>query len=149
MGTQVAEVMKVATSLLLQRDHVSSMDAIRQYLTDRLVALLANGRFKLEGDSIRGTARLAADPLHGKEQAGSALRQRLADGWGSDAAQTGAVRRIRELALDRALRARVGADCSNAMDRIVSTYFLSDIPSIRRDLVAQVTARLGGQPWSP
>ncbi len=136
-------------SLLLQHNHSSSESSIKSFLSTGIVELLANGTFCLKDGSVRTVTPLVTALLDGDEQAGPDFQQWIAQGWGVTDIQDGAIRRIHELALDRALGARITVDDAPAIDRIVRTYFIVDIPDVRRETAKRVIARLGGAPWNP
>ena len=135
-------------SLLLQRDHRSSESSIKSFMSTGIIELLANGTFRLQDGSVRETTPLVAALLDGDEQAGRDFQQRIAQGWGTTDAREGAIRRICELALDRALRARIAVDDVAAVNRIVRTYFIVDIQNVRHGITKQVMAQLGGATWN-
>ena len=142
------KAMAQVKSLLLQRDHSSSESAAKIFLSTSIIELLANGTFRLQDSSVRAVTPLITALLDGDEQDGRDFQQRLAQGWGVTDAQDGAIRRIRELALDRALRARIMMDDIATVDQIVGTYFIADIPNVRRKTTEQVMAQLGGATWN-
>ena len=133
-------------SLLLQRDHKSSESSIKSFLSTGLIELLANGVFRLKDGAVRGVASVVARLLDGDDRAGSDFQERLAQGWQTDT-RDGAIHRIRELALDRALRARVALDDA-VINQIVATYFIADISAARREIASQVMERIGGSTWT-
>ena len=135
-------------SLLLQRDHRSSESSIKSFLSAGIIELLANGTFRLKDSLVRETTPLVTALLDGNEQAGRDFQQRIAQGWGMTDARDGAIRRICELALDRALRTRIAVDDVATVNQIVGTYFIADIPNVRRETTEQVMTRLGGATWN-
>lgn len=135
-------------SLLLQRGHSSSESAVKIFLSTSIIELLANGTFRLQDGSVRAVTPLITALLDGDEQAGRDFQQRLAQGWGVTDARDGAIRRIWELALDRAIRARIPGDDVAAVNRIVRTYFIVDVPDVRHEITKQVMAQLGGATWN-
>jgi len=135
-------------SLLLQRNHRSSESSIKSFLSTGIVELLANGAFRLKDGSMRTITPLATALLDGEEEAGRAFQQRIAQGWGVTDARDEAIRRICELALDRALRARIAVDDVAAVNQIAGTYFIADIPNVQREITEQVMTRLGGTTWN-
>lgn len=135
-------------SLLLQRDHRSSESSIKSFLSTGIIELLANGTFRLKDGLVRAVPPLVTALLDGDKQAGHDFQQRIAQGWGVTDAQDGTIHRIRELALDRALRARIAVDDVASTNRIVGTYFIVDIPDVRHEITKQVTAQLGGATWN-
>ncbi len=135
-------------SLLLQRDHRSSESSIKSFLSTGIVELLANGTFRLQDGLVCEVTPFVAALLGGDEQAGRDFQQRLAQGWGVTDARDGAMRRICELALDRAIRARIPGDDVAAVNQIVRTYFIVDVPDVRHEITKQVMAQLGGATWN-
>ena len=135
-------------SLLLQRDHRSSESSIKSFLSTGIVELLANGTFRLQDGLVCEVTPFVAALLGGDEQAGRDFQQRLAQGWGVTDARDGAMRRICELALDRAIRARIPGDDIAAVNRIVRTYIIVDVPDVRHEITKQVMAQLGGATWN-
>ncbi len=135
-------------SLLLQRAHRSSESSIKSFLSAGIIELLANGTFRLKDSLVRETTPLVTALLDGNEQAGRDLQQRIAQGWGVTDARDGAIRRICELALDRALRTRIAVDDVATVNQIVGTYFIANIPNVRRETTEQVMTRLGGATWN-
>ncbi len=135
-------------SLLLQRNHSSSESSIKSFLSTGIIGLLANGTFRLKDGLVRAVTLLVTALLDGDKQAGRDFQQRIAQGWGVTDARDGAIRRICELALDRALRARIAVDDVAAVNRIIETYFIVDIPDMRHEITKQVIARLGGATWN-
>lgn len=135
-------------SLLLQRDHRSSASSIKSFLSTGIVELLANGTFRLQDGSVRGTTPLVTALLGGNEQAGHDFQQRIAQGWSVTDTRDGAIRRICELTLDRALRTRIAVDDVATVNQIVGTYFIADIPNVRHEITKQVMTRLGGATWN-
>jgi hypothetical protein len=69
-------------------------------------------------------------------------------GWKSENQRMGAMSRIMELALDRAIRANLGIADKNAIEYIVQSYFLIVNPDVCFELVDQVISRLGDQQCS-
>ena len=135
-------------SLLLQHNHSSSDSAVKIFLSTSIIELLANGTFRLQDGLVREVSPFVTTMLGGDEQAGRAFRQRVAQGWGVTDARDEAIHRIHELALDRARRARIAADDVAAVNRIVRTYFIVDIPDVRDEITRQVMVRLGGATWN-
>jgi hypothetical protein len=135
-------------SLLLQRDHRSSESPIKSFLSTGIIELLANGTFRLKDGLVRAVTLLVTAILDGDKQAGHDFQQRIAQGWGVTDTRDGAIHRIHELALDRARRARIVVDDVAAVNRIVRTYFIVDIPDVRHEITKQVIARLGGAAWN-
>ena len=135
-------------SLLLQRDHRSSESSIKSFLSTGVVELLANGTFCLKDGLVRAVTPLVTALLDGDGEAGRDFQQRIARGWGVTDVRDGAIHRIRALALDRALRARIAVDDVAAVNRIVRTYFIVDIPDVRHEITKQVMAQLGGATWN-
>ena len=135
-------------SLLLQRDHRSSESPIKSFLSTGIIELLANGTFRLKDSLVRAVTLPVTTLLDGDEQASHDFQQRIAQGWGVTDARDGAIHRIHELALDRARRARIVVDDVAAVNRIVRTYFIVDIPDVRHEITKQVIARLGGAAWN-
>ena len=135
-------------SLLLQRDHRSSESSIKSFLSTGIIELLANGTFRLKDGLVRAVTLLVTAILDGDKQAGHDFQQRIAQGWGVTDTRDGAIHRIHELALDRARRARIVVDDVAAVNRIVRTYFIVDIPDVRHEITKQVIARLGGAAWN-
>ena len=135
-------------SLLLQHNHSSSDSAVKIFLSTSIIELLANGTFRLQDGLVREVSPFVTTMLGGDEQAGRAFRQRVAQGWGVTDARDEAIHRIHELALDRARRARIAVDDVAAVNRIVRTYFIVDIPDVRDEITRQVMVRLGGATWN-
>ena len=135
-------------SLLLQRDYSSSESSIKSFLSTGIVELLANGTFRLQDGLVREVTPFVTALLGGNEQASRDFQQRIAQGWGVTNTRDGAIRRICELALDRALRARIPGDDVAAVNQIVRTYFIVDIPDVRHEITKQVMAQLGGATWN-
>ena len=133
---------------LRQRGNNASEADVKGFLVSGVTELLANGIFCLANGALVGTNALVMDLLDEGEQAGREFQRRLADGWEVSDANGGGILRIRELVLDRALRAKVAVGDRDAMDRIVATYFVAELPDVRRTIVAQVLGRLGGSPWN-
>lgn len=133
---------------LLQRNHERSESAVKEFLKTGVIELLANGVFRLADDKVPGLATEVGDLLNGGEQAGRDFRQRLAQGWGVTDAREGAARRLCELALDRALKARIALHDVTAVNTIVGTYFIVDLPGARLEIARQVMARLEGAAWN-
>ena len=144
----VAKAIEQASSLLLRRNHKSSESSVKRFLSTGVGELLANGVYRLADSEVRGITALVADLLNGDEQASRDFQRRIAQGWGVTDARGGAVHRIRELALDRALRAGIAVDDTAAVNQIVRTYFIVDIPDARHEITKQVIARLGGATWN-
>lgn len=142
----VHEALARLKALLLKHDHRFPESDIQRFLSTGIVELLANGHFSLVDGKIHGITPLVARLLNGDDQDGSCFRKRLAQGWQTDV-RDGAIHRIRELALDRALRERVGANKAD-INRIVETYFIADIPVIHK-ISSQVLRRIGGSVWTP
>ena len=135
-------------SLLLQRNHRSSESSIKIFLSTGIAELLANGAFCLKDGSVRTITPLVTALLDDDGKAGHNFQQRIAQGWGVTDARDGAIRRICELALDRTLRARITVDDVAAVNRIVRTYFIVDIPDVRDEITRQVMVQLGGATWN-
>ena len=137
-------------SLLLQHNHSSSDSAVKIFLSTSIIELLANGTFRLQDGLVREVSPFVTALLDGDEEAGHNFQQRIAQGWGVTDARDGVIRRICELALDRALRARIAVDDVAAVNRIVRTYFIVDIPDVRDEITRQVTVQvqLGGATWN-
>ena len=135
-------------SLLLQRNHSSSESSIKSFLSTGIIELLANGTFRLQDGLVREVTLFVTALLGGDEQASLDFQQRIAQGWGVTDTRDEAIRRICELALDRALRAEIAVDDIAAVNRIVRTYFIVDIPDVRQETVKQVIAQLGGATWN-
>ena len=135
-------------SLLLQRDHRNSESSIKSFLSTGIAELLANGAFRLKDGLVRAVIPLVTALLDGNEQAGHDFQQRIAQGWGVTDTRDGVIHRVHELALDRARRARIAVDDVAAVNRIVRTYFVVDIPDVRHEITKQVMAQLGGATWN-
>ena len=138
-----------ARSLLLQRNHESSESPIKKFLSSGVIELLANGVFRLKDGAVSGTASLLTKLLDDDDLAGRSLRQRIAEGWGVPDLRSEAIRRVGELVLDRALKARITPNDAEAVDRIVATYFIPALPDIRSEVTSQIMGRLGGPAWTP
>ena len=143
-GKAIAQV----TTLLRQCDHRYSESSIKRYLTIRIVELLANGEFHLADGKVRGVIPMVERIMDGDEKAGRDFRQRLAEGWKTADARDGGIHRIRDLAFDRALRAKISVDDTEAVSRIVASYFIRDLWGVRHEITSQITARLGGAAWN-
>ena len=135
-------------SLLLQRDYSSSESSIKSFLSTGIVELLANGTFRLQDGLVREVTPFVTAMLGGNEQASRDFQQRIAQGWGVTNTRDGAIRRICELTLDRALRTRIAVDDVATVNQIVGTYFIVDIPNVRHEITKQVMTRLGGATWN-
>ncbi len=148
----LVEVARIAiervNAALLARDRRFPLPLVAKYLADRIGSLLALGVFRVSGDELRGIAPMLGAFLEGKNVTPGDLLARLARGWSSATSREGLVPRVRELVLDRAARARLKPDNRAAVERIARSYFLCDVPEVREQLVAQVAARLGGEPWT-
>ena len=142
----VCKAVVQAEALLCQRDHRTSEAAIKRFISTGVVELLANGHFRLVDGKIRSITSLVARLLNGEDQDGSCFRERLAQGWQKDV-RDGAIHRIRELVLDRALRGRIEPNDAD-INRIVETYFIADIPVVH-EISSQVLRRIGGSRWTP
>ena len=134
--------------LLLQHGHSSSESSIKKFLSTGVIELLANGIFRLEDGLVSAITPLATALLDGEEEAGRNFQQRIAQGWGVTDTRDGAIHRVHELALDRARRARITVDDVAAVNRIVRTYFIVDIPDVRDAITRQVMVQLGGATWN-
>jgi hypothetical protein len=135
-------------SALAARDRQLPSPVVQRYLSDRLGALLTTGVFRLRGDAVGGIVGLVGRLLSGDGAAAGELQQRLARGWGTSSSREGLVRRLSELVLDRVVRPGLEQAGQREIDRIVRSYFLVDVADVRREVVAGVTARLGGYPWT-
>jgi hypothetical protein len=144
----VANAISEIEAALLRRDRCFTTDAISSYLSDRLVSLLVCGVFHLEGDNIWGVSNLVRAMVNGKNKAVVELSQKLTAGWNCENQRLGVMSRISELALDRASRAKLGVADKNAIEHIIQSYFLDDIPDFRFELVSQIISRLGDQQCS-
>ena len=133
---------------VMARDQRFPPKLIARYLADRIVALLALGVFRIAGDDLRGSATIVESLLDGKKDATGDLRARVSRGWGEKTLRKGLVQRVGELALDRAARSGLKPTNVPVLDRIARSYFLVDVPEVRKQVIAQVTARLGGEPWT-
>ena len=143
VGRAIAEVGR----LLLQRDHRHSESSIKKYLAIRIVELLANGVFCLAIGKTRRVTEIVQSAMDGDGKGEQGFRQRLAEGWDQDACE-GVVQRVRELALDRVLRAGMSMDDADALRRIVTSYFVRDLWGVRQTITNQIKARLGGTGWN-
>ena len=137
------------TSLLLQRNQGHSESSIKKFLTTSVIQLLANGHFRLADGRVYGMTPIVRQLMDGDEKTSRDFQQRLAQGWSAADVRDGAIRRIRELAFDRALRARISVDDVEAVNLIVTSYFIGDLWDVRQEITRQITARLGGLAWSP
>ena len=143
-GKALAQV----TALLLRRDRKYSEPSIKMYLTIRVIELLANGEFQLADGKVRGVTPVVERIMDGDEKAGRDFRQRLAEGWKTADARDGGIHRVRDLVFDRALRAKISVDDTEAVNRIVTSYFIRDLRGVRHEIANQITARLGGAAWN-
>ncbi|MCS6925432.1 MAG: ATP-binding protein [Candidatus Binatia bacterium] len=132
-------------SALLVRDRSFAPSVLKRYLGDRLVGLLCCGVFRLDGDTVYGLTGVVTALLDGQSGALGKFHTRLAKGWGAGDVREGCLQRIQELVLERALRAGLSRASQGDLDRIASTYFLTDDPLVRQEIVARVVARLGGR----
>ncbi len=140
----VREAMAQFKALLLKHDHRFPEPSIKRFLSTGVIELLANGQFRLADGKVQGIVPFISRLLDGDDQAGDSFRKRLAQGWGKDV-RDGAIHRIRELVLDRALRGRIEPNDAD-INRIVETYFIADIPSVH-EISNQVLRRIGGSVW--
>lgn len=146
------EVSRVAleaiTVALMTRDRRFSQALVAKYLTDRIVSLLALGVFRIAGDELRGVTAVVESLLAGKKDVAAKFLTRVARGWSVETSREGLLQRVRELVLDRAVRAGLKPGSDADVDMITRSYFLIDVPEVREQVVAHVAARLGGQPWT-
>jgi hypothetical protein len=140
--------MEAISVALMKRDRQDLQPVVAKYLADRVVSLLTHGVFRIAGEELRGVTAVVHAFLSGNTDAAGAFLQRVARGWGSGTARDGVVLRVRELALDRSIRAGVKPNDDATLDKIVRSYFLTDVPDLRKQIVAQLGARLGGVPWT-
>ena len=142
------QVVRKVKSLLLQRGHSNSESSIKKFLSTGVIELLANGILRLKDGLVRAITPLVTALMDGDGEASRDFQQRIAQGWGVAEARDGAIHRVHELALDRARRARIAVDDVAAVNRIVRTYFIVDIPDVRHEITEQVMAHLGGATWN-
>lgn len=146
------EVARVAlgavTTALMTRNRRFPQALVANYLTNRIVSLLALGVFRIASDELRGVTAVVESLLAGKKDAPAELLAKVARGWSGETSREGLLRRIRELILDRAVRAGLKPGSNAGVDTITRSYFLIDVPEVRQQVVADVTARLGGQQWT-
>ncbi|MDW8363286.1 MAG: ATP-binding protein [Myxococcales bacterium] len=133
---------------LLARGHRVAHPSVVGYLADRIVALVALGAFRIHDDVLAGVGGVVQSWLMGDEQAARALQSRLAQGWSVPTSRQGVGQRVRELALDRVLRAGLEARHRAAIEAVVRSYFLVEVPGVCDPLVSQIVGRLEGEPWS-
>jgi len=147
-----AEVARAAleaiSAALVRRDRRYPQALVAKYLADRIVSLLTVGVFRIAGDDLRGVTAVVESLLAGKTDSTGELLTRVARGWSSGTSREGLVLHVRQLVLDRAVRARLKPKDEAALDRIARSYFLIDVPEVREQIVAHVAARLGGEPWT-
>jgi hypothetical protein len=132
----------------MTRDRRFPQPLVAKYLADRIVSLLALGVFRIANDDLRGVTAVVECLLAGKQDSAGELLTRLARGWSSGTARDGLVRRVGELVLDRAVRSGLRRGNDGVVDTITRSYFLIDVPEVRKQVVADVAARLGGEPWT-
>ncbi len=142
----VREAIAQLKTLLLKHDHRFPEPSIKRFLSTGVIELLANGQFRLADGKVQGIVPLISRLLDGDDQAGDSFRKRLAQGWEKDV-RDGAIHRIRELALDRVLREKIELS-EAAINRIVETYFIEEIPVVH-EILSQVLRRIGGPTWNP
>ena len=142
----VREALARLRVLLLKRDYRFPEPGIKRFLSTGVAELLANGQFRLADGKVQGIIPLISRLLDGDDQVGDSFRKRLAQGWQTDVCD-GAINRICELALDRALGERIGPNEAD-INRIVETYFIADIPVVH-EISSQVLGRIGGSVWTP
>ena len=136
-------------ALLLQQHRSSSESSIGEFLAIGVVALLVNGIFRLADGEVYGMTSIIRCLLDGDEAASSSFKQRLARGWSVANACDGVICRIRELALDRGLRAGISRGDNGTVNRIVGTYFIGRLSNVQHTITSQILAALGGVVWSP
>ena len=145
-GNAAAAALSAIEHELVSMDRAFTRSATTSYLCDRLVALLVHGVFRMA--DAKGVAENVAGMIAGKPGSAEELLGRLGPGWRADDAKGGLVRRLRELVLDRTLRANLKREDRAAIDKITSSHFLVDVPDARQAVVDQVVARLGGDQWT-
>ena len=145
-GNAAAAALSAIEHELVSMDRAFTRSATTSYLCERLVALLVHGVFRMA--DAKGVAENVAGMIAGKPGSAEELLGRLGPGWRADDAKGGLVRRLRELVLDRTLRANLKREDRAAIDKITSSYFLVDVPDARQAVVDQVVARLGGDQWT-
>lgn len=133
--------------LLLQHNQNSSESSIKKFLTTSVMELLANGNFRLADGNVHGITPIVKRLLDGDEEASHDFQQRLAHGWDTADVRDGVIRRICELALDRAVRAGISKNDIEAVSRIVGSYFIAGLLDVRYTITSQIAARLGGAAW--
>jgi hypothetical protein len=137
-----------AKSRLLERNQRSSDAAIRRFLTDNLIGLLAAGVFEMSAVALRGMAQVLRRLFADEPGSGAVMQRRLSEGWGSADSRAGAVVRLRELVADRVLRAGVAVHDNDGIGRIVAGYFVTDLPAVSREIALSVAHKLGESTWS-
>lgn len=136
------------SSQLRERGTNTSDVAVKRFLVSGVTDLLANGVFRLANGAPAGTSAVVMDLIDGAEHAGREIQRRLAEGWSVPDAREGATRRLCELVLDRARQAKVATGDRDAVDRIVATYFIADLPDVRDCIAEHVLDRLGEASWN-
>ena len=132
--------------LLRCRERSEIAEAVRVYLANRVMELLANGDFCLSNGELRGMGAIVRRATDGDSEAACDLRQRLAEGWGQSARE-GVVRRVVARAVHGARTAKIPVDDGEALRRHVTRYFIDPL-DVRHEITAKVRARLGGKGWN-
>ena len=150
-ANSTADVTRIALdaidAALMTQDRRFPKTLVEKYLADRIVSLFSHGVFRIASDDIRGVTTIVESVLAGKQDAIEKLLSKVVKGWDCGTAREGLVRRVREIVLDRAVRAGLKPGNDASVDRIARSYFLIDIPAVREQIIAHVTTRLGGVQW--
>ena len=147
-GDYASKAVNLANSRLLGRDRRMPESSIKRFLGTGIVELLTNGIFRLGDGLVRGVTPIVSKTLAGDEEACHEIQRRLAHGWGASDSRDGATIRLCKLVLDRMLRVRAALDDDDVLNRIVATYFISDIPDVRSNVVSQIVSKTGGAGWN-
>ena len=129
-------------TLLLRGNHRQSESSIKKFLTTGMIGLLANGVFFLADGKVFGITPIVECLMDGSEKDSRDFQQWLAQGWNTKNAKEGAIHRIRELSLERVLQAGISRDDDEAMNRIVTSYFIEDFADTRSEIARQIMASL-------
>ena len=147
-GDYASKAVNLANSQLLQRDRRMPESSITRFLGTGILELLTNGTFRLGDGVVRGMTPFVSKTLDGAEEACQEVQRRLASGWGAPASRHGATIRLCELGLNRWLRAGGALDDDDELNRIVASYFISDIPDVRSNIVSQIVSKTGRVRWN-
>lgn len=142
-GSYARKAVDLVESLLLRDDQRMPESSIKRFLCVGIVELLTNGVFELRDGGFRRVTPIVSNALAGGEEACREIHRLLARGWGASDSRDGATLRIGELVVDRIRSTRAAVDDDGLLNRIVATYFISDIPDVRSDVVRRVVCKSG------